>query len=172
MQKLLRRALDGLYATCGGVAAVMLCILLLIVLAQMATRWISIGIPGLTTYAGYFMAATTFFALSYALTKGAHIKVTFIIERLGPYQRVAKIWYIGISLAIAVLFSYFAVKATYYSYVLAEISQAQDATIIWVPQLTMSIGASVLAIALLDRFVQEVHSNDETPLVADSKSKE
>ena len=36
--------------------------------------------PGSTEYAGYAMAATSFFALAYTLTQGAHIRVSILLN--------------------------------------------------------------------------------------------
>jgi hypothetical protein len=46
---------------------------------------------------------------------------------------------------------YYAVKTTYWSYKLNDISQGQDATPIWIPQLAMCLGTTVFAIAMIDR---------------------
>ena len=59
---MIRRSLDRLYMFCGGVAAAFLVLLLFLVVLQMASRWLSVGIPGLTTIAGYCMGASSFLA--------------------------------------------------------------------------------------------------------------
>jgi hypothetical protein len=40
------------------------------------------------------------------------------------------------------------------SYRLHDVSQGQDATPLWIPQLAMAFGTTLLAIALADRFLQ------------------
>ena len=47
-----------------------MCLILLIIIAQMITRWTGIIFEGSTEFAGYAMASTSFFALAYALSKG------------------------------------------------------------------------------------------------------
>ena len=46
----------------------------------MVARWTSVALPGTTEFAGYAMAATSFFALAHALTRGAHIRVSILLN--------------------------------------------------------------------------------------------
>ena len=59
----MRMVLDSLYRLSGLAGAVMLCLILLMVIAQMIARWIEVPVTGLTAIAGYCMAATSFFGL-------------------------------------------------------------------------------------------------------------
>lgn len=169
MQKFLRRWLDGLYLTCGWIAGFSLISILLLIVIQMTTRWLGISPPGLSTYAGYAMGWTSFFALGYALSKGAHIRVTLVLGGLGIYRRYAEIFCVGVSVIISIFFSYFAIKTTYWSYLLGEVSQAQDATPIWIPQIAMAVGTVVLSIALIDLFVQILFPNVQQSFQLDSE---
>ena len=145
-----RRVLDAIYNICGGFAAVCLVVLLLIVVAQMAARWTGTTFPGSTNYAGYFMAASVYFAMAYALNRGAHIRVSLLLSRLGRYRRAGEIWCFTIGGALAVYFTFYAYKTVYWSYKLNDISQGQDAMPLWVPQIPMAVGMSVMSLALLD----------------------
>jgi len=150
-----RRVLDGLYAACGVIAACALLLLLLVILAQILVRWLGLTFPGSTDYAGYFMAAASFFALAYALNHGAHIRVSLLLTRLrGRARRIGELWCLGIGSFLAWYFAFYAVKAVRVSYRIHDISQGQDATPIWIPQLSMAIGTIVFAIALTDHLVR------------------
>ena len=150
----LRPILDRLYNFCGGLAAIFLILILVTIVAQMIARWTGTTFPGATDYAGYFMAAASFLAFAYALNHGAHIRVTLFLHRMGDKRRLGELWCFGVGAAAATYFAYYAIKATYWSYKLNDISQGQDASPIWVPQLSMSIGTTVLAIALVDHFLR------------------
>ncbi len=151
----MRRVLDGLYAVCGVIAAGALLVLLLVILAQILVRWLGLTFPGSTDYAGYFMAAASFFALAYALNHGAHIRVSLLLTRLqGRARRIGELWCLGIGSFLAWYFAFYAVKAVRVSYLIHDISQGQDATPIWIPQLSMAIGTVVFAIALTDHLVR------------------
>lgn len=150
----LRPWLDRLYDLCGGIAALFLIAILTIIVLQMAARWSGQQFPGSTDYAGYCMAAASFFALAHALSRGAHIRVSLLLTNLGRFRRVGELWCFGIGSALACYFAFYAIKAVRVSVKLHDISQGQDATPIWIPQLAMAIGTTLFALALIDRFVQ------------------
>ncbi len=74
------RILDRIYAAAGALAAVFMVLILLLIIGQMIARWSNVTFPGSTEYAGYAMAATSFFALAYTLTQGAHIRVSIFLN--------------------------------------------------------------------------------------------
>ena len=150
----LRPWLDRLYDLCGAVAALCLIVLLLVIVAQMIARWSGQQFPGSTDYAGYCMAAASFFALAHTLSRGAHIRVALLLSRLGRWRRLGELWCCAVGAALAWYFAFYAIKAVRVSYRLNDISQGQDATPLWIPQLAMAGGTTLLAIALLDRLLR------------------
>jgi TRAP-type C4-dicarboxylate transport system permease small subunit len=152
----LRRSLDTIYRVSGGIAAVALVGLLVVIVLQMAARWTGNTFPGSTSYAGYLMAAASFFAMAYALNHGAHIRVSLFLGKMGRYRRWGEMWCFGIGTALAFYFAYYAIKTVYWSRLLNDISQGQDATPIWIPQISMALGVSILALALADHFLRIV----------------
>lgn len=167
----IRRTLDALYLACGGIAAAFLMLILVLIVLQMGARWTGQTFPGSTDYAGYAMAGASFFAMAYTLNHGAHIRVTLVLNRLGRWRRWGELWCFGVGASLATYFAYYAIKATYWSRKLHDISQGQDATPIWIPQLSMAIGTTVLAIALIDHFVR-ILFGAESEIVADTLGKE
>jgi TRAP-type C4-dicarboxylate transport system permease small subunit len=156
----LRPWLDRLYDGCGAIAALSLVTLLAVIVLQMAARWSGQQFPGSTDYAGYCMAATSFFALAYALNRGAHIRVSLLLTKLGAWRRAGEIWCFGIGAALGCYFAYYAIKAVRVSYQLNDISQGQDALPLWIPQLVMAIGGTLFALALVDRLLRIVFGGD------------
>ncbi len=152
--RLLRRVLDSLYFAGGVVAACFLVVMLILIVLQMAARWSGTAFPGSTDYAGYCMAGASFFAMAYALNRGAHIRVSLLLIRLGRHRRWAELWCFGIATALTFYFAYYAWKAVHWSRKLNDISQGLDATPIWIPQLSMAFGTTILAVAVLDSLVR------------------
>lgn len=148
------RVLDSLYVAGGVLGALFLIAILAIIVMNMGARWFLIPFPGSTDYAGYCMAASSCFALAYALNKGSHIRVNLVLGRLGAWRRYGEIWCYGIAALMALVFARYAVKANIWSEKLNDISQGQDKMQLWIPQLSMSIGAVLLAIALVDHLVR------------------
>jgi TRAP-type C4-dicarboxylate transport system permease small subunit len=151
---ILRRWLDRLYDLCGAIAALCLVTLLIVISLQMAARWSGQQFPGSTSYAGYCMAAASFFALAHTLNRGGHIRVSLLLSQLGRHRRLGEIWCFGIGSILSVFLAVYAIKAVQISIKLHDISQGQDATPIWIPQLPMAIGAALFAIAMIDRLIR------------------
>ncbi|MEM7056033.1 MAG: TRAP transporter small permease [Pseudomonadota bacterium] len=150
MRIALPRVLDGIYEIAGYVAALFLIAILVIICMNMGARWTSITFPGAQNYAGYCMAASSFFALAYALNHGAHIRVSLFLGRMGQYRRWGEIWCYAVAAVTATFLARYAMKTNYWSEKLNDISQGQDAMPLWQPQIPMSIGAVLLAVALWD----------------------
>ncbi|MBY8978105.1 TRAP transporter small permease [Rhodobacteraceae bacterium NNCM2] len=152
--RLLRKGLDTLYLAGGVLGAFFLVAILVLIVLQMVARWTGLVFPGSTNYAGYCMAASSFFALAYALNHGAHIRVTLVLSHLGRWRRIGEIWCYAVAAVIATLFARYAIKANIWSEKLHDVSQGQDATPLWIPQIAMSVGTVLLAIALWDHLIR------------------
>jgi len=169
------RVLDGVYFASGAVAAFFMVTILLLIVAQMVARWTSVALPGTTEFAGYAMAATSFFALCHALTRGAHIRVSIILNSTQFLRRWLDVFAVFGAAVIATYFARYAIKTNQFSEMLNDRTQGQDQipewvvsvfqldfgaiangsaklvyTPVWIPQLAMSIGTVLLAIALWD----------------------
>ncbi|MCB1883149.1 MAG: TRAP transporter small permease [Geminicoccaceae bacterium] len=151
----MRRVLDGLYDLAGALAAVFLVALLVVVSFQVLLRWLAVPFPGATAYAGYCMAASSFLALPYALNAGAHIRVSILLARLtGTGRRVAELWCLLVASSLAWYFAWYAIKAVRISHLINDVSQGQDATPLWIPQLAMAAGTVLLGIAFTDHLLR------------------
>ncbi len=152
--KYLRKLLDFIYLASGALAAVCLVAILMLIVVQMVARWTGEVFPGAASYAGYAMAGASFLAFANALNRGAHIRVSILLNALpkGP-KRLLEIWCFGLGAAIAWYFTYYAYWFVYWSWKFNEVSQAQDASPLWIPQSVMVIGGGILAIALTDHLL-------------------
>lgn len=147
--------LSPLYRACGWLAGFAMVGVLVLVLASILGRQFGFYVRGVDAYAGYSMAASSFLALAYALNHGDHIRVTLLLQRLtGARRRAAEIWCLAIASLLSGLFAFYSVKMVWWSYSFREISQANDATPLWIPQIAMGLGVSVLFIACVDDLVR------------------
>jgi TRAP-type C4-dicarboxylate transport system permease small subunit len=180
------RVLDRLYLLSGIIAALFLILILLLIVAQMIARWSGLHFEGSTEFAGYAMAATSFFALAHALTYGAHIRVAIFLNQ----NRITRYWLNGFAMYVSAItatyFARYAIKTNFTSQMLNDRTQGQDQlpdwlvsvvamfgtapgnwgtlwagtesgwvfTPVWLPQIVMSIGATILAIALWDHLTR------------------
>ena len=186
------QVLDAVYLASGVLAAVFMVMILLLIVAQMGARWAGITFEGSTEFAGYAMAATSFFALAHAFNRGAHIRVSILLN-LNSFTRM---WLDAgamlVAAAIATYFARYAVKTNFLSEMLNDRTQGQDQipewvvsflsmfgtapsdwgtiwektgdawvyTPVWVPQLPMSVGTILLAIALWDHLIRLLVTNE------------
>ena len=153
--RVLRRTLDFLYALSGVLAACSLVAILLLIVVQMLARWTGEVFPGAPDYAGYAMAAASFLAFASALNKGSHIRVSILLNAVGPRaNRILEIWCFTIGTAVAWYVAYYSWRLIGFAIKFNDVSQGQDATPLWIPQMPMLIGAIILAIALTDHLLQ------------------
>ena len=153
----MRRSLDTLYDAAAFLAAFFLIATLVMVLTGIAGRSFNFYLRGTDAYAGYCMAAASFFALAHTLRRGEHIRVTLILDRLGPRARFAlELWCCSVAVFLAGAIAYFSVRLAWQSYTFNDISQGNDATPLWLPQLSMAAGTIVLWIAFIDALVELV----------------
>ncbi len=152
----MRVALDRLYNAAGVLAALFLVGTLTMVIAGIAGRLLNFNVPGTDAYAGYCMAAAGFLALAHTLKRGEHIRVTLILEHLGPgAQRLLELWALGVATLLSALFAYYSVRLSWQSWDFHDVSTGNDATPLWIPQLAMALGTVVLCIAFVDELVLE-----------------
>ncbi len=157
----LRTGLDILYNVTGIAAALCLIAILFLIVVQMMARWTGEVFPGAPDYAGYAMASASFLAFASALNKGAHIRVSILVNAVGPpLRRLINIWCFGVGTLIAWYFVYYAYRFVYFSWKFNDISQGQDRTALWIPQSVMLFGAAVLAIALTDHLLALIFKGD------------
>ena len=150
---ILRKALDRIYLIGGIIGATSLLVILLLIVAQMIARWGGLTFPGSTAYAGYAMASASFFSLAYTLNKDAHIRVSLLLNRLGAKRFWLEAWCFGMGAFLSSYLCYYAWRSIYFSHALNDISQSQDATPLWIPQLAMGVGAVLLMVAFWDNLV-------------------
>ena len=154
------RFLDGLYTAGGVLASLFLIAILLLIVIQMAARWTGQVFSGAPDYAGYCMAAASFLAFAHALNRGAHIRVSLLLNVLGKHRYWLELWCFGAGALASSYLAWYAVKATLWSHKFHDISQGQDATELWIPQMGMSIGAVLLAICFWDNLVRLIVLNE------------
>ena len=153
----LRRALDALYDAAGVLAALLLVGTLAMVLTGIAGRLFLFHVAGTDAYAGYCMAGAGFLALAHTLKRGEHIRVSLILEHVGiRAHRWLERWSIFAATLLAALYAFYSVRLAYQSWQFHDISTANDATPLWIPQLAMAAGTVVLLVAFADELALEL----------------
>lgn len=152
----MRKSLDALYLGSGWLAALFMIGVLVMVLMSIVSRLAGFYVPGTDAYAGYAMAGAGFLALAHTLKSNEHIRVTLIIGRLtGGARRGLELWALSVAVLMSGALSWYSWRLVWQSHTFHDISTAADATPLWIPQILMGLGCTVLFIALLDEWVLE-----------------
>jgi TRAP-type C4-dicarboxylate transport system permease small subunit len=165
----MRRFLDALYDAAAYLAAFFMVGTLTMVLLAIVGRLLNWFIAGTDAYAGYCMAASGFLALAHTLKRGEHIRVSLLLEHASVRARRAlELWSLGIATILAGAFAWYSVRLVVQSWQFSDISTANDATPLWIPQLAMAIGTLVLLVALVDELVAEWRGVRRVPMPAEA----
>lgn len=157
----MRRALDALYDAAGYLAAFFMVGVLAMVLASVLGRLAEFNLRGSDAYAGYCMAAASFLALAHTLKRGEHIRVSLLLERFhGRLRRPLEIWSHLAGAVFSGALAWYSVRLVWQSYDFHDVSQGNDATPMWIPQVAMALGAVVLVIAMVDDLVTVVRHGE------------
>ena len=149
----MRRALDTLYDAAGYLAAFFMVGVLLMVLASVLGRLVGFNLRGSDAYAGYCMAAASFLALAHTLKRSEHIRVMLFMERFGGrLKRPLELWCHAAGAFFCGALALYSVRLVYLSRAYNDVSQGNDATPLWIPQLAMAAGSIVLLVAMIDDF--------------------
>lgn len=153
----MRRFLDHLYRVSGGIAAIFTVGVLVAVVLSIASRQLGFHIRGLDAYAGYSMATAGFLALAHTFKQGEHIRVSLLLSSLPPaISRKLDIFALSVACVIAAKLCWFSFSLVIDSHTYNDISTSEDATPLWIPQISMAVGTLVFFIAVLDETLRRL----------------
>lgn len=151
----MRTFFDRLFEASGWLAGLFMIATLLSVLSSIFGRIVpALDLHGADAYAGYCMAASAFLALATTLRRGEHIRVTLIINRLSDagYRRMDIFCHI-VALVVSSALAWYSIQLVLQSLNYNDISTGLDATPLWIPQIGMAVGTTVLALAFVAELV-------------------
>ena len=150
----LRRTLDALYLAGGVFGAASLAAIAGLILAGVLARQVGATVPSADDMTSYAVVGSALLPLAYTFRHAAHIRVDLIIGRFrGGARRVMEVAVLLLSLAMVGFFAYASFDQMTDSLEFGEVSQGILKIPLWLPQLSMPIGAVLFALALLDDLV-------------------
>ena len=149
--------LKTLYRLSGYFAAFFLVLVAVFILTGIASRIFGFYIRGLAEYSGYCMAAASFFALAYTFVEGGHIRITLFLEKVSSTKKkFLEIWCLTISSLFSGYMAFYFSKMLFISYKFQERSEGADEILIWIPQMSVSLGSLIFFIAVLDQLILKI----------------
>ncbi len=154
----MRRFLDRLYAASGALAAVCLAGIAAVMLLQAAMRSAGWLFRGADDIVAWLCAGSAFFALGFTFRHGDLVRVSLLIDRLPTRARHgAEIACLAAALVVMAYISWASALFVYYSWQAGELAQGLIQIPIWIPQMSVVLGALVLSVAVADELVVVVH---------------
>lgn len=162
----MRAILDRIYIAGGVLGALFLFGIFSIVLLQVGANLIDfiasattgeaigLAIPSYAEIAGFMLAGASFLSLPYALRHGTHIRVNLFIQRLGPVgQRFTDIWSFFVGALLTGWLTYYAWELVLESLEYGDLSTGLIAVPIWIPQLSLALGATLMTLSMVDGMI-------------------
>jgi TRAP-type C4-dicarboxylate transport system permease small subunit len=147
----LRRFLDRLYTASGVLAAVCLASIGALMLAQAFGREAGILIRGADDIVAWLCAASAFLALGHTFRHGELVRVGLWIDMLSPHaRRNAELAALGVTALFGTYMLWAVARFVYESWQFKELAQGLIAIPIWMPQMSLVLGAAIFLIAVLD----------------------
>ena len=123
-------------------------------LAQAAGREFGMLIRGADDMVGWLCAASAFLALGYTFRHGELVRVGLVLERLSARaRRPAELAALGAALVFSAYLLWAVTRFVYQSWQFDEVAQGLIRIPIWIPQLSIVLGAAILLVAVADDFV-------------------
>ena len=149
--------LKALYRLSGYFAAFFLVLVAVFILTGIASRIFGFYIRGLAEYSGYCMAAASFFALAYTFVEGGHIRITLFLEKISTSKKkLLEIWCLIISSFFSGYMAFYFPKMLFISYKFQERSEGADEILIWIPQISVSLGSIIFFVAVFHKLILKI----------------
>lgn len=169
--KIIRTALDALYAASGAAAVLFLILIAALTLAQIASRLMGTSVPSADDFAGFCMAGCVFLGMTYTLRSGGHIRVLTLLAHLSPGpRRVLEIAAAAAAVAIVGTLTWYAGEMLLVTRSAGEYTLGQVPVPKWIPMLFMVTGLAVFLIALLDELVRVLRGGKPIYVVREEES--
>ena len=150
----LRRALDGLYATGGALAALCVLAILVLMVAASLGRSVEWRVSWVNDGVSWVCAAAAFLGMAYSFRNGDFVRVTLLLEKVSPAARHRyEVGSLAVA-AVAILYlGFWAARFTYQSWEFNDIAGNMVAIPMWIPQLSFVVGALIFCIAVIDECI-------------------
>jgi TRAP-type C4-dicarboxylate transport system permease small subunit len=149
------------YAAGAVLAAIFMVLIALLTLFQVVGRFIGAAVPDAGELAGYAMAAAIFLSLAHTFRSGGHIRVNLLLAHARPgLRRALEYWCLAVLAVVGGLFAVFAVNQVTDSYTMGDVSTGMLSVPLWIPQLSMAVGAILLELAVIEECVHVLRGNE------------
>jgi len=149
-----RKNLAWLYDAAGYLAAFFVFGIFAVMIGQTVMRELGLKTSGADDLTKWFSAAAAFLAMAHAFRRGDFVRVTLLIDNVGPRtRRVMELASLAVASAACAYLAFWATRSTYESWLYKDMSDGVIAVALWIPQLSFVVGAILLALAVIEQLV-------------------
>lgn len=150
----MRRALNLLFDAMGYLAGFFIFAIFVLMIYASIGRWLEWPTSDINDIVAWFCAASAFLAMAHAFKNGDFVRVTLLLEWVGPGTRrvmeIVSLLFAAVSMGYL---AFWAARFTYESYLFKDMSTGMLSIPIWIPQMSFVIGAGLFALAVLDELI-------------------
>ena len=147
----MRRFLDRLYAASGALAGVCLAGIAVVMLLQAGMRSLGLLLRGGDDMVAWLCAASAFLALASTFRNGEHVRVSLLLTALpARARRHAETGCLVAALLVSLYIAWAVAAFVLESWKFGELAQGLIQIPIWIPQLSLVLGAALFAVAVAD----------------------
>ena len=154
--RVLNGILDWLIKACAVLACAVLAVMTVLITVEVVLRsFFSTSMYFTDEYSGYMVLAVAALGVAYCREKNALLTVDFLIERLNPAVRSKVVFVYGLaSLAFCVLLDFYVIRLVVQSIDRGMSAATMTATPLWIPQLLLPIGITLLCLVVARKLVR------------------
>lgn len=150
----MRKFLDRLYIAGGALGAVFIVLIAVLMIAQSILREFRVNTGAVNDVVSWFCAAAAFCAMAHAFKHGDFVRVTLLLDKVGPRtRRVLEIGSLAIGTVAVAYLAWSACAFTYESWEFKDIAQGLLPMPLWIPQMSFALGSILLLVAVVDEFI-------------------
>lgn len=155
-----------------AIATISMIGLALLVLFQVISRYLNIGVVWASDLAGYALVGTTFLAMAPTLRNAIHVRVSVIVANISERARPAvELWCYSFGLLLAIYATRWTVVQVLESHRFGDVSIGMVAFKLWVPQIPIAVGFAILALTFLEGVIAILAGKPTPEALADASSK-
>lgn len=149
-----RRVLDAVYDGAAAIGAACIALICALMVGQSLGRQFGWPTGAINDLVAWLCAAAAFLTMAHAFRHGDFVRVTLLIEKLGPRaRRVLEVASLAVAAIAVGYLAWWAVRFTYESWQFKDIAGGMVPIPIWIPQLSFVLGAVLFVLAVLDELV-------------------
>lgn len=163
----MRKFLDRLYLAAGGLAALCVLAICVLMVGQSILREFGVKTGATNDVVAWLCAAAAFLAMAHAFKHGDFVRVTLLLEKMPPgVRRTFELMSLAIACAAIGYLAFWATKFTWESWEFNDMANGLLAIPLWIPQTSFVAGAWLFFIAVLDEMVLVARGSRPTYVTA------